>query len=240
MSVSAVKKGLQKLADPKRAKALARFFKTEKGEYGEGDKFLGIKVPEQRKVAQKYRDLDLKAIEKLLHSQIHEHRLTALLILVNKYQKADPAQQKEIYNFYLKNTPSVNNWDLVDLSAPRIVGAYLLSNKNKRNTLFILAKSKNLWKRRIAILATFAFIKNKDFDDALKIATILLHDDQDLIHKAVGWMLREIGKIDQPAEEKFLKKHSPTMPRTMLRYAIEKFDERKRKNYLLTKQPTTS
>ncbi len=228
-----IKRDLLRLSDPEKAKKLSGFFKTGKGQYGEGDIFLGIPVPEQRKVAKKYRDLPLSDIQELLSSKIHEHRLTALIILVSKYEKADDSGKKEIFSFYLKNTENINNWDLVDLSAPKIVGDYLF-NKDT-SILFKLAKSDNLWERRIAVLSTFTFIRNNDFEDALHISKLLLRDEHDLIHKAVGWMLREIGKRDQETEERFLNKHCMQMPRTMLRYAIEKFDKNKRKFYLAQK-----
>jgi len=231
-----IKKDLLQLSDPERAKNLSWFFKTGKGQYGEGDVFLGITVPEQRKVAKKYTDLSLNDLQELLNSEIHEHRFTALLILISKYRKAEESSKKEIFDFYLRNTKNINNWDLVDLSAPRIIGDYLL-NKD-RTTLFKLARSNSLWERRISILSTFTFIDNCDFEDALSISELLLHDEHDLIHKAVGWALREIGKRDQNVEEKFLTKHYPNVPRTMLRYAVEKFDEKKRKKYL-TKNTTT-
>jgi len=231
-----IKKDLSQLSDPERAKNLSWFFKTGKGQYGEGDVFLGITVPEQRKVAKKYTDLSLNDLQELLNSEIHEHRFTALLILISKYRKAEESSKKEIFDFYLRNTKNINNWDLVDLSAPRIIGDYLL-NKD-RTTLFKLARSNILWERRISILSTFTFIDNCDFEDALSISELLLHDEHDLIHKAVGWALREIGKRDQNVEEKFLTKHYPNVPRTMLRYAVEKFDEKKRKKYL-TKNTTT-
>ncbi|HUS59953.1 MAG TPA: DNA alkylation repair protein [Nevskiaceae bacterium] len=225
-----IKKDLQKLKNPQKAKISARFFKTGKGEYGEGDVFLGITVPQQRKIAKKYPDLNLKQLQNLLSSKIHEHRLTALFVLINKYRKADEKNKKEIFNFYLQNTKSINNWDLVDASSEHILGDYLLE-KNK-TILYKLAKSNNLWERRVAIMATFEFIKNNRFQDTLKIAKILLKDKHDLIHKAVGWMLREIGKRNQKVAEEFLKKHCQKMPRTMLRYAIEKFPDNKRKFYL--------
>ena len=221
------KKDMNKLKNPKKAKLLSGFFKTGKGEYGEGDVFLGIMVPQQREVSKKHRYLSLNDLQVLLNSKIHEYRLTALFILIYQYQKA--GNKKAIVNFYLKNTKNINNWDLVDLSAPRILGDYLISKDRK--ILYKLAKG-HLWDKRIAILATFAFIAKKDFKDSLRIAEILLKDKHDLIHKAVGWMLREIGKRDQITEEKFLKKHCKNMPRTMLRYAIEKFDEKKRGFYL--------
>jgi 3-methyladenine DNA glycosylase AlkD len=228
-----IKRDLLQLSNPEKAKKLSGFFKTGKGQYGEGDIFLGIPVPEQRKVAKKYRDLPLSDVRELLSSKIHEHRLTALIILVSKYEKADDSGKKEIFSFYLKNTENIDNWDLVDLSAPKIVGDYLF-NKDT-SILFKLAKSDNLWERRIAIISTFTFIRNNDFEDALSISELLLHDEHDLIHKAVGWMLREIGKRDQETEERFLNKHCMQMPRTMLRYAIEKFDKNKRKFYLAQK-----
>ena len=217
---------LQLLANPEKAKLLQRFFKTGKGEYGEGDIFLGVMVPEQRKVAKKYSHIGLDEIQNLLQSKIHEHRLTAIFILILKYK----TKRKEIVDFYLDNLQAINNWDLVDLSAPKILGDYL-SDKD-RNILFQLARSNNLWEKRIAMLATAAFIRNNDFEDALNLSELLLNDSHDLIHKAVGWMLREIGKRDQKVEEKFLRKHYKTMPRTMLRYAIEKFDKDKREFYL--------
>ncbi len=232
MTAEKIKKELKKLTNPKKAITLARFFKTGKGEYSEGDLFLGITVPEQRKIAIKNKNIKLNELKKLIKSKFHEERLTALLILVVKFQKKDPKEQEKIYNFYLKYTKLINNWDLVDLSAPKIVGAYLLNKKIKRETLYKLIKSKNIWERRIAILSTYTFIKNNDFQDCLNFCELLLQDKEDLIHKASGWMLREIGKIDQEIEENFLKKYYQKMPRTMLRYAIEKFSEQKRKFYL--------
>lgn len=232
MSSSKVKKELQAFADPKQAKLLARFFKTGKGEYGEGDVFIGIKVPNQRKVAKNNKDLSLTEIEKLLSSDIHEHRLTALLILTYQFPKLNEDEQKKVVEFYLSHTKYINNWDLVDLSAPNIPGEYLFNNKDKRKILYRLAKSKNLWEKRIAMLSTFTFIREEEFEDALAIAELLVNDSHDLIHKAVGWMLRELGKKDQKIEEEFLRRHHKTMPRTMLRYAIERFDEKKRKFYM--------
>lgn len=219
-----IQNDLQKAANPEKAKFLARYFKTGKGEYGEGDVFLGLTVPQIRTIAKKYKNISLKETERLLHSKFHEYRLTALIILT--YKKLT----KEIVDLYLTNTKYINNWDLVDLSSHKILGTYLLDKP--RNILYELAKSKNLWERRIAVLATFTFIRKKDFGDSFKIAAILLRDTHDLLHKAVGWMLREIGKIDQKAEENFLKKHCKTMPRTMLRYAIERFPSEKRQEYL--------
>ncbi|MFQ5451990.1 MAG: DNA alkylation repair protein [Candidatus Paceibacterota bacterium] len=228
--LESVIKDLQSLKNPAKARVMRRFFKTGKGEYGEGDVFLGLTVPQQRKLAKKYRALPLADVEKLIKNKIHEYRLTGLLILVDKFEKGNENTRKEIYDFYLKNTKHINNWDLVDVTAPKIVGAWVLDKD--RTVLYKLAKSKNLWEKRIAILATFTFIKNNDFRDALKISEILLRDTHDLIHKAVGWMLREIGKRDQRAEEEFLDKHYKSMPRTALRYAIERFFEKKRKHYM--------
>jgi 3-methyladenine DNA glycosylase AlkD len=225
-----LKRELSQLNDHDRAKNLQWFFKTGKGQYGEGDIFLGITVPEQRKVAKKHVDLSLDDLQELLNSKIHEHRFTALVILIAKYRKAEESIKAEIFEFYLKNTEKINNWDLVDLSAPRIVGDYLLNKE--RSILYRLAKSNSLWERRVSILSTFTFIDNNDFEDALNISELLLNDEHDLIHKAVGWALREIGKRDQNIEERFLTMHYLHMPRTMLRYAIEKLGEKKRKKYL--------
>ncbi len=228
-----VKQDLQTFADSEKAKILSRFFKTGKGEYGEGDLFIGVQVPEQRKVAKKYyKEIPLQEIAKLLKSKIHEHRLTALLMLTYKYPKLSEEEQKEIVDFYLTNTLYINNWDLIDLTAPKILGEYLLDKPKKRRILYKFAKSQSLWERRIAILTTYAFIRDGQFDDTMAISEILLRDKHDLIHKGVGWMLREVGNRDQNTEEAFLKKHYKNMPRTMLRYAIEKFDKEKRKFYM--------
>ena len=218
-----LKKELRVFADFEKANLLQKFFKTGKGCYGEGDIFLGIIVPNTRKVAKKFTDLKLSEIKKILYSKIHEERLCALLILVEKFQKADDAEKKAIFYFYMKNAKQANNWDLVDLSAPKIAGEYLLNR---------FAKSKNLWEKRISVVSTFVFIKNGEYKDSLKIAEILMNDKHDLIHKAVGWMLREVGKKNLAEEERFLKKYCKKMPRTTLRYAIEKFPENERIAYL--------
>jgi len=222
-----LKKEFQKLINPRQAAILQRFFKTGKGEYGEGDIFLGIKVPEQRKIAKKYINLSLTELENLLNSTIHEYRFTALVILSAKYKKGN--EKKAIFDFFIKNIENINNWDLVDCFAPSIVGDFL--QDKKRDILYKLCRSRNIWKKRIAIISTFAFIRKNGFEDAFAISKVLLNDKHDLIHKAVGWMLREIGKRDQNAQEMFLQKHYKAMPRTMLRYAIEKFSKEKRELY---------
>ena len=221
---------LQELADKERAEILQRFFKTHKGGYGEGDIFLGIRVPIQRDVAKKYTGLDLYKLQELIDSGIHEHRQVCLIILMDKYKNSDEEGKGNIFNFYLKNLKNINNWDLVDISAPQIVGNFL--RDKKKNILYELVKSENLWERRVAIISTFEFIKKEDFVDTLTISELLLKDKHDLIHKAVGWMLREVGKKDIQSLENFLKEHYKEMPRTMLRYAIEKFEEEQRKKYL--------
>jgi 3-methyladenine DNA glycosylase AlkD len=231
MALQELTKELKKLENKEKAKLLQGFFKTGPGQYGEGDIFLGITVPQQRKIAKKFlNEITLDEAESLLNSKIHEERLVSLLILVEKYKKSSSEQKEEIYNFYIKNAKKVNNWDLVDLSSHRIIGNFLFDKD--RSILYRLAKSANLWERRISIISTFYFIQNNQFEDSIKLAEILLHDSHDLIQKAVGWMLREVGKKDLPTLESFLKKHYKTMPRTMLRYAIEKFPENKRKEYL--------
>src|SRR3989304_4111946 len=230
MSLKSLRAILKKQANPEQAKVYLRFFKTGKGEYGEGDEFLGIKVPVSRKIAKEFKDLALPEIQELLNSKVHEERLIALFILTEQYRRKDFEQKKVIYDFYLKNLKRVNNWDLVDLSAEKIIGAYLF--EKDKQILFRLARSKNLWDRRIAIMSTFHFIKNGLYDMTFEIADKLLQDEHDLIHKAVGWMLREIGNRDLKSEEAFLKKQYKNMPRTMLRYAIEKFPEKKRQSYL--------
>src|SRR3989344_6082562 len=225
-----VKEELKSKANSEKAKILSGFFKTGKGEYGEGDVFLGVVVPELRKIAKKYSGIDSMEVGELLNSKIHEERLCALFILIGHYKKADLEQREKIVRFYLANTKNINNWDLVDLSAPNILGDYLLDKD--RVVLYRLVKSENLWERRIAVLSTFTFIREGQFKDSLRIFAILLKDKHDLIHKAVGWMLREIGKRDVNVLRAFLNKHYKEMPRTMLRYAIEKLDEKERKGFL--------
>jgi len=231
MNLSEIKKEITKHANHEKAKFIAGYFKTGKGEYGEGDVFLGLTVPESRKIAVKFKDLPLNDVEELLKSQLHEERLIALLLLVHNF-KIHKEKQKEIFDFYLKNTSRINNWDLVDLSAPNIVGEYLFTRKGERSILYNLSKSPSLWERRIAIVATYSFIKNNEFEDTLEISKTLLNDKHDLIHKAVGWMLREVGKRDKEVLETFLEKHYKDMARTTLRYAIERFPESERKRWM--------
>lgn len=221
---------LAMLGSPEKARFLQGFFKTAPGEYAEGDRFIGVKVPEVRALLRAYRHLTPADVLPLLKSPVHEERLFALLALVRCFEKSGPAMRDQIYDLYLASTPWINNWDLVDCSAPQVVGGYLL--ERERGTLDCLARSASLWERRIAIMATFAFIRAGQFADTLRIATMLLHDREDLIHKAVGWMLREMGKRDLAVEEAFLQQHCRVMPRTMLRYAIERFPELQRKRYL--------
>ena len=221
---------IKRLASPARAKILSRFFKTGPGDYGEGDKFAGLTVPQTRQLAKKFSELLFTDLSKLLNSKIHEERLLALLILVGRYEKNESEQEK-IYRFYLQHAKQVNNWDLVDLSADKIVGRHLLGRSI--DPLLKLARSKNLWERRMAVVATFQFIKHGRFQPTLKIVKILLSDEEDLIHKACGWMLREIGKRNRPALENFLKSHILHMSRTTLRYAIEHFKPPQRRRYLL-------
>ena len=235
ISLPVLRLRLRQLASPSRARNLSWFFKTAPGEYGAGDRFIGVRVPALRRLAREFRSLPPPAAAKLLQSPIHEERLLALFILTNAYERADESGRAAVYRLYLKNLAHVNNWDLVDSSAPCIVGPHL--EKRSRKILFRLARSKILWRRRVAVLATFHFIRQGDFADALRLAELLLDDGHDLMHKAVGWMLREIGKRDVAELKKFLHKHAAQMPRTMLRYAIEKFPERDRKRYLQAGKP---
>ena len=230
MTAKELSKILKNHADDVIAKHTQGFFKTAKGEYGESDIFLGIRVPVLRQVAKKHRDISLDEILKLLKSKYHEERLCALFIMILHFERSNKKHRADIYRGYLSHTQFINNWDLVDASAHKIVGAYL-ENKN-RAALLKLCKSKSLWERRIAMIATFWFIKLDQYDDTLEIAKWLIKDEEDLIHKAVGWMLREVGKRNLSVEKKFLKAHYLIMPRTMLRYAIEKFPDVERMKYL--------
>lgn len=234
MTANQLQKDLRTLKNPEKAKVLAGFFKTGKGQYGEGDKFLGISVPQTRTVVKEFAELSLVEIAKLLQSAFHEERLASLLILTQQYKKGNAQKQKSIFEFYLKNAKRINSWDLVDLSADKIVGAHLFGKSKK--ILFKFIESESLWERRIAMVSTFHEIKLGKSETALAIAEKLLNDKEDLMHKAVGWMLREVGKrCSQKEEEKFLQKHWNSMPRTTLRYAIERFDEKKRQQYLKRK-----
>ena len=229
-TLAGIRAELQQLADPVRATHSLRFFKTGPGQYGEGDKFLGLTVPQMRKLVRKYRSLDDDDALELLASPWHEERLVALLLLVDGYKRGDEERRRRIHRAYLANARWINNWDLVDASAEHVVGPHM---KAKEIALLErLARSKNIWERRIAIVSTFHFIKRNEFRPTLRIATMLLTDSHDLIHKAVGWMLREVGKRDHKTIDSFLKKHYRKMPRTMLRYAIERHPERIRKQYL--------
>ena len=229
-ALSGVRRDIRKVALRQRAESNKWFFKTGAGEYGEGDRFLGVSVPQLRMLARTYAGLPLADVIRLLRSAWHEERLLALLILVGQYARGDETARGSIHRAYLRNTRFINNWDLVDSSAAQIVGAHL--ETRDRRLLRRLARSTSVWERRIATIATYHYIRRGDFADALVIAALLRGDEHDLIHKAVGWMLREIGKRDRRVEERFLRKHARRMPRTMLRYAIEKFPEPLRRKYL--------
>lgn len=234
MSIVAIQQELRAMADPQKAVVLRQFFKTGPGQYGQGDRFLGIKIPDLRRLAKSHTTMAPLKVAKLLASTIHEQRMTALLIWNYQFDSAartsDGFVQDAIYRLYLENTRWINNWDLVDVSAPHIPGAFLMDKD--RSSLYELAGSASLWDRRIAIVATHHFIRHRQFEDTLAIAHRLLPDKEDLIHKAVGWMLREVGNRDQSVMEGFLVKHYRKMPRTMLRYAIEKLPEPRRRDYL--------
>ncbi|MBI3396430.1 MAG: DNA alkylation repair protein [Spirochaetia bacterium] len=223
---------MRSAANAKDAVNLARYFKTGPGDYGEGDVFLGLRVPAIRTLVREFRGMPHPEIKRMVSSKYHEERLAALLLMVDAYKRADDALRERIYKLYLSSRKYINNWDLVDLSAPNIVGAWSLSTGQGMDVIRSLAKSKSLWDRRISVLATFAFIKEDQFDLPLEMALTHLHDKHDLMHKAAGWMLREIGSRDQDVLEGFLKTHCRVMPRTMLRYAIEKFPDAKRRAYL--------
>lgn len=228
--LAAARKRLREFADRKRGKFLLRFFKTGRGEYAEGDRFLGVRVPDLRRVAREFRSLSLDDLRELLGSKWHEERLLALVILTEQYPRASNPEREAIYRLYLASTDRINNWDLVDVSASQIVGAHLIDQSTA--PLRRLAKSRSVWERRIAIIATQRFIRAGKFDETLTIVEGLLKDSHDLIHKAAGWMLREIGKRDRSALAKFLERNASRMPRTMLRYAIEHFPRAVRKRYL--------
>ena len=243
LSAASLSKLLKSKANATIAKHSMRFFKTGKGEYGEGDKFLGIRVPELRKLASEKEiaeDLPIREVETLLSSSWHEERLFALLVLVYRFPKASLKEKESIYNFYLEHTKWINNWDLVDTTAYKIVGPWLYDTNSSRKVLYDLAKSSNLWERRIAILSTMYFIGKREFRDTLQLAEMYLQDEQDLIHKATGWMLREVGKQDLASLKQFLDSHYGEMPRVMLRYAIEKLPIKERQEYLASDRGSTS
>lgn len=229
-TLASLRREMRAAADPEKARLLSGFFKTGKGQYGEGDVFLGLMVPVSRGLVARYHGLGLGDIERLLASKIHEERLIGLLLLVRRFESGGEAEKKRTFDFYLAHADRANNWDLVDLSAHRIVGAWLLDRPKR--LLTTLARSRNLWRRRIAIVATAAFIGAGRFDETFRVADLLMKDGHDLIHKATGWMLREVGKRDKAALVRFLAPRYRTMPRTMLRYAIERFPEEERKRYL--------
>lgn len=229
MSLHHILRALQRKSDSKKAKTSMRFFKESY--IDKKDRFIGVSLPDQREIAKKYPELSMQDFQKLLNSDIHEYRMLAGILLVNRF-KYNASSREEIFNFYLKNTKRFNNWDLVDITCSYIVGKFLLDKKKKRKILYELAKSKNLWEKRMAIVSTFEFIRNKEFGDTLKIAEKLLSDKHDLMHKAIGWMLREVGKRDKEILLDFLKTNYKKLPRTTLRYAIERFPEEKRKQIL--------
>lgn len=232
MKASDVAKALRAVARPEKVEIYQSFFKTGPGQYGEGDKFIGVTVPNARAAIKPFRDLPMAEVEKLLGSVWHEERFAAALILVAQFERGDATQRRAVFDFYLANARRWNNWDLVDCSTPQVVGGWLCEQGKGWAILRKLARSENLWERRISILATFAFIRQREMSPTVEVAELLLGDKHDLIHKAVGWMLREMGKREVTALESFLDKHAATMPRTMLRYAIEKFPEKRRRDYL--------
>jgi 3-methyladenine DNA glycosylase AlkD len=230
---TAIIQRLESFVNEEKREFLPHFFKTGKGEYGEGDKFLGIVVPNIRKVAKEYRGTSLETVGELLLSPWHEVRMFGLLLLVDAFKRGGEEQRREIFSYYLAHTSGINNWDLVDLSAPYIVGAYLLDEgRMERQVLYRLADSGNLWEQRIAVVSTITLIRNNEFDETLKLAQLLMNHPHDLMHKAIGWMLREVGKKNETVLRSFLDAHGLEMPRTMLRYAIERFDENVRQYYL--------
>lgn len=228
-----IKEELQKKSNPGKIKILSNFFKTGKGEYGEGDKFIGLNVPANREVAKQNKEAEISVISELLESDIHEERLCALLILFEKYKKSDCEKKKDIFEYYIKQTKNINNWDLVDLSAPKIVGEYLL--EKDKSVLLAMSKSKSMWERRIAIVSTITFIKAGKYETTLEIAKILIDDKEDLIQKAVGWMLREAGKKEKKVLIDFLNEYHTRMPRTMLRYSLEKLEKEEKEYYMKKK-----
>ena len=227
-----VQDALARVALPEKAAIFQKFFKTGPGEYAEGDVYLGVTVPEQRRIARLHRELPLEEVALLVRGPVHEHRFTGFVILVTRFDRARGAERDRLFAFCREHLAGVNNWDLVDTVAPRLLGPYLLEHPELRSLLWDWARSARLWERRMAIMSTFAFIRAGDFADTLALAEVLLQDEHDLMHKAVGWMLREVGNRDRAREEAFLDRHAARMPRTMLRYAIEKFPPARREHYL--------
>lgn len=238
--IAKIKKELKQLSNKEKALILKRFFKTGASEYGEGDIFIGVTVPNQRIVAKKYYlEISFEELRELINSKIHEHRLCACIILIYKFKKTKvEAEKTKIYKFLIKNISKLNNWDLVDITCPKIIGSYIFNNKRELDKIYSWSKSNNLWLKRISILSLFYFIKKNEFNEVLTVIKTLLNDKHDLIHKANGWMLREIAKIDQALVEEFIIKHYANIPRTTIRYSIERFDEKKRKYYLNYKTKT--
>ncbi|WP_224366298.1 DNA alkylation repair protein [Hyalangium versicolor] len=232
MSAETIMKELAQAASPEKAAFFPRFFKTGPGEYAEGDRFLGVTVPHQRRIARSHRDTPLPQVAKLVDSPIHEHRLTGFLILTEQFRKADEETRGKLFAFCRKHVTQVNNWDIVDTMAPKIFGEHMVAHPELREMLYTFAKAPSIWKRRIAIISTQTFIRRGDFEDTLAIAERLLHDPHDLLHKAVGWMLREVGDRDLARLESFLERHAGEMPRTMLRYAIEKLPPQRRRYFM--------
>ena len=234
MNYKIIKKELKRFSNKDKAHTLQYFFKTGKGQYGEGDVFIGVTSPEMQQIAKKYYEtISLAEVKQLLYSKIHEERLTALFLLVYKYQKIkSPKEKKEVCEFYLKNLKQVNNWDLVDISCYKIVGDYLYNHVKNKKILYKLAESKNMWEQRVSIVSTMYFVRKNDLKDTIKLSEMLLNHKHDLMHKAVGWLLREVGKKDEKLLKKFLKKHYDDIPRTTLRYSIERMEEKERKKYL--------
>ena len=227
-----VQDALARVASPEKAAFFPKFFKTGPGDYAEGDVFLGVTVPEQRRIARLHRDLPLEHLSVLLRAPVHEHRFTGFVILVTRFQRAKEPERSRLFAFCREHLAGVNNWDIVDTVAPALLGPHLLEHAELKPWLYELARSPVLWERRIAIMSTFAFIRAGEFSDTLRLAEVLLEDEHDLMHKAVGWMLREVGNRDRAREEAFLDRHAGRMPRTMLRYAIEKFPPERRQYYL--------
>ncbi len=236
MTADDVKRELDKHESPEDAVFLQRFFKTNEGQYGAGDIFIGLRVPLTRKLSKQFKALPLNEIEKLLESPVHEHRLCALIIMTEQSKRGNESDRKRLYDLYLRRTDRVNNWDLVDTSCRDVVGGYLMDKS--RDVLYVLATSKDLWERRIAIVTTWQFIREGQFDDTIKLSVILRDDTHDLIQKAVGWMLREVGKKDETVLKQFLDSHAHAMPRTELRYAIERLDSQDKQYYMSMKART--